>query len=76
MFSMIVLQLLELQIPSFLLRLVPDREFKTNLEQLLFSFRIHSAIFEQVTLPLDPTAQLWVKAVVVRHFKCNSRRYR
>jgi hypothetical protein len=72
--SIIVLQLLELQFPIFLFRLVPDREFKTKLVELRFSFKIHSAIFEDGTLLVDPTDQLWVKAVASFHFTYNAAR--
>jgi hypothetical protein len=71
---MIVLQLLELQIPFFVVGLVLDREFKTNLGELRFSFNIHFVIFEEGTLPLDPTAQFYVKAVTLRHFTYNAGR--
>jgi hypothetical protein len=74
MFSMKVLQLLKLQIPFSRFRLVPDIEFKTNLVQLLYLFRVHSTFFEDGTLLVDPIAQLWVKAVTSRHFTCNEGR--
>jgi hypothetical protein len=64
-FSIIVLQLLELEIPIFLVRLVLDREFKTNLVELCFSFKIHSTFFEGGTLRVDPMAQ---GSVPVWHF--------
>jgi hypothetical protein len=51
MFSKIVLQLLELQIPVFHVHLVPGTEIKTNFVEPRFSFLIHLAIFEDFTLP-------------------------
>jgi hypothetical protein len=74
MLSLIVPQLLELQISLFLLPLAPDIEFKTNLVQLLYSFKSHSTFFEDGTLLVDPSAQLWIKAVTHRHFTCNAGR--
>jgi hypothetical protein len=71
MFSMIVLQLRELQFPIFLFRLVPDREFKTKLVELRFSFKIHSVNFKEGTLSVD-LAQLWVKAVLAWHLTYNA----
>jgi hypothetical protein len=73
---MTVLQLLELQFKftSFLLRLVPDREFKTELVKLRFPFNIHSAIFKDESLLMGPTAKLWVKAVNERHLTYNTGR--
>jgi hypothetical protein len=68
MFSIKVLQLLELQIPIFLVRLVLDREDKTNLVEPRLSFNIHSTFFKDGTLRADPAAQLRVKAVPVWHF--------
>jgi hypothetical protein len=73
-FSIIILQLFELQIPIFLARFVLNRCFKTNLVKLRFSFHSQFAILEDFTLLLDPTAQLWVKAVTLQHFTCNARR--
>jgi hypothetical protein len=74
MLYMIILQLLELQIPLFLVRLVLHRKFKTNLVELRFSFKVHSTFFEDGTLPPDPTAQLWVKAVTLWNITCKSGR--
>jgi hypothetical protein len=67
----IVLQLLELQIPVFLVPLVLGIERKTNFVEPLFSFQAHFALSEACTLIVDPTAQLWDKAW---HFTCNARR--
>jgi hypothetical protein len=61
-FSMIVLQLLEMEIPIFLVCLVLDREFKTNLVELSFSFKIQFTFFEDGTLLVDPRAQWSVSA--------------
>jgi hypothetical protein len=58
MFSIIILELLKLQIPLSLVLLELDREFKTNLVEPPLSFRIHVATFEESTLPMDPSAQL------------------
>jgi hypothetical protein len=70
-FFIIVMQLLELQIPMFRERLILDIELEINLVKLPFSLRIHSASFEDGTLRVDPIAQfqapLW-------HFTCNARR--
>jgi hypothetical protein len=63
-----------MQIPIFFVRLDPHREFKTNLIELRFSFKIHSAIFEAGTLLVNPNAQLWVKAVTLRHVTYNTGR--
>jgi hypothetical protein len=61
-------QLLELQIPLFLVRLfLGEIERETNLVKLRFSFRIHFAISEQCTLSNDPSAQLWVFLVFIWH---------
>jgi hypothetical protein len=74
MFSIIILQLLELHIPIFLFRLVPKREFKTKLVELRFSFSVHSAILEEGTLLAHPLPQSWVKAVAAWHSTWNSGR--
>jgi hypothetical protein len=71
MFSLIALQLLELEIPIFLVSLVLDREFKTNLVELCFSFKIHSTFFEDGALRVDPSAQ-W--SGPVWHFTYNAGR--
>jgi hypothetical protein len=52
MFSVIVLQPLELQIPVFLIVLA----IETNFVKHPFSFRIHTTILEVKTLVFDPTA--------------------
>jgi hypothetical protein len=74
MLSMIFLQLFELQIPLFLVCLVTDREFKTYLVKLSFSFKIHSTFFKNFTLIVDPSAQLWVKAVTLWNITCSTGR--
>jgi hypothetical protein len=74
MFSMILLQLLEMHIPIFLVCLVPDREFKSNLVERSFSLNIHSAIFEEGALHVNPITQLWVKAVLLWHIAYNTGR--
>jgi hypothetical protein len=74
MFSIIITQLLELQIPCFLVRLVLGIELETNFVEPSFSFRIHSASFEACTLPTDPTIQLRDFLVPFSHIACNSRR--
>jgi hypothetical protein len=74
-FSVIVLQLLELQFPFFLVR--PVRigiEIETNLVELRFSLRIHFASFEYGPLTVDPIAQLWVFLGHLWHIACNSGR--
>jgi hypothetical protein len=76
MLYMIVLQLFKLQIPIFLVCLLLTREFKTNLVELRFSFKIHSTFFKDGTLRVDPSAQLWVKAVPAWHFTYNAGRYK
>jgi hypothetical protein len=45
MFSIVITQLLELQIPFFLVRLVIKSEIETNFVEPPFSFLIHFAIF-------------------------------
>jgi hypothetical protein len=74
MFYIIVTQLLELQIPVFLIVLVLGTEIETNFVEPPFSFRIHYAIFEVRTLPIDPSSQLWVKAVACWHSTCKAGR--
>jgi hypothetical protein len=74
MVSIIVLQLQELQIPIFLVCIFPDREVKRNLVKLSFSFKIHSTFLENETLLVDPSAQLWVKAVTLWNITCNTKR--
>jgi hypothetical protein len=67
MFSMIALQLFELQNPIFFL-LVHGIEIEVKLVELRFSFKIHRAIFEACTLLVNPSAQLWVEPVTGWHF--------
>jgi hypothetical protein len=74
MFSIIVLQLLKLQIPFFLFHRVIGIEIKFNFVELHFPFKIHSTFFQDGTLRLDPSAQLWVKAVASCHYTCNAGR--
>jgi hypothetical protein len=75
MFSIVVQKFLELQIPFFLVRLVPaGGESKTNLVELPFPSLIHSAILEPCTLTADPIAQWWVFLVLTWHIACNSGR--
>jgi hypothetical protein len=74
MFSVIVTQLVELQIPQFLVRLVLGIEIKTNLVEPPFSFLIHSTILEACTLCNDPLAQCRVKAIPFWHSTCNAGR--
>jgi hypothetical protein len=76
MFYIIVTQLLELQIPDFLIGLILGTEIETNFVEPPFSFRIHYVIFEVRALPIDPSSQLWVKAVAFRHIACKSGRDR
>jgi hypothetical protein len=59
-------QLLELKIPNI--------ESETNLVELCFSLRIHVVSFEDDTLRLDPSAQLFVFLVHFWHIACNARR--
>jgi hypothetical protein len=73
MFFIIVMQLLELQIP-ILVHLVLETELETNLVQLRFSFVIQFAIFEGYTLRLDPSAQFCVFLVLMWHITFNSGR--
>jgi hypothetical protein len=82
MFSIIVTQLLELRIPSFLILLVFGIEIETNFVEHPFSFRAHCASFEDEplivdpdgSLIVDPIAQLRVLRVPPWHFTCNSGR--
>jgi hypothetical protein len=71
MFSRIVTQLLELQLPGFLVRLAI---IETNFVEPPSSFRNHSADLELCTLINDPFAQFRVFLVPVWHIACNSRR--
>jgi hypothetical protein len=74
MFFIIVTQLLELQIPVFLigLALALVIEIKTNFVEHPFSFRIHFAISGACTLIADPIAQCQVFLVYMSHFICNA----
>jgi hypothetical protein len=57
MFSIIVTQPFELQIPNILVRHALGIEIEINLVELRFLFRIQFAIFEDSTLTVDPSAQ-------------------
>jgi hypothetical protein len=71
-FFTIVLQLIELQIPVSLVRIVLEFENETNFVQHPFSFRIHFAFSEGFTLRADPLAQC--SLVVLCHIAYNTRR--
>jgi hypothetical protein len=73
MFSRIVTQLLELQIPLFLL-LVLEIEIETDFVEPSVSLEIHYANFEGMTLILDPIGQLLVFLEAFWHFTCNTGR--
>jgi hypothetical protein len=53
-------QLIKLRIPKFLVHLVLRKELETNFFELLNSFVIHYAIFEDSALRVDPSAQFRV----------------
>jgi hypothetical protein len=72
MFFTIVTQPLEVQIPI----LAMSRENETNLIELLFSFLIHFAIFEECTLIVDPHGPLRVFLVLHWHIACKFGRER
>jgi hypothetical protein len=70
MFFIIVTQLLELQVPVFLIGF----EIETNLVEFRCSFRLHSFFLEYETLLIDPVGQCRVFLVLSWHFTCNAGR--
>jgi hypothetical protein len=75
MYAIIVAQLLELQIPFFVLRLVVSRfESETNFVEPPFSYMVHFAIFEACTLRADPIGQFRVFLVPSWHIACNPKK--
>jgi hypothetical protein len=74
MFSITITQLLELQIPTVLVRHDLGMEIETNLVEFRSSFRLHSTFLEDGTLIADPVAQFQVFLVLLWHFTCNSGR--
>jgi hypothetical protein len=72
MFFIIFTQLLEQKIPHVLVRrALLGTEIETNFFELLSSFLIHFAIFEEGTLSCDPGAQFRVFLVMLWHIVCN-----
>jgi hypothetical protein len=72
MFSIIGLQLLELQIPVFLIVLVVGIVIETYFVKHPFSFLIHFAISEACTLMVDPPGQFRVFLIRFWHFTWNT----
>jgi hypothetical protein len=64
----IAMQLLEMQLPGFVVQI----ELESNLVEPLFSFLIHFASFEAFTLSVDPSAQWRVFLELDWHISCNS----
>jgi hypothetical protein len=72
MFRIKIKQLLEPQMPVFLI--VLEIEYETDFVEPHFSFRIHSGSFEGYTLPVDPIGQCRVFLVILWNIACNSGR--
>jgi hypothetical protein len=72
MFSIIITQLHELQIPVFLVRLALGIEIETNFVEHPFSFLAHVAVSKEGTLSVDPIAQFRVFLVLSWHIACNA----